>query len=119
MYRVMYADDDGLPHVGEEFANLGVRPGEIPVDEEGCVSPGTGGLSVFDDPKRLPANMRPRALGGLGERPLFALSGNLPAMLVLRRTRGYHYQIEPAQRCRLAEYQAALFATRTLWRLQA
>jgi hypothetical protein len=88
------------------------------VDVNDCVHPGTGGLSVApDDPERISLPFRPRTFGGAGKDPAWALDAALlPAQLVCRvDSPGRHGLIEPARTMKLAEYEAALTATRSLW----
>lgn len=113
---------DGLPVVEESARGLGARvPLDIRPDDAGFVHPRTGGMSVTpDDPRRMNAMRRPRALGGAGKDPLFVIDESaIVAGLALRRDPQdslAHGFIEPALRCPLAAYQACIVGTRPAWR---
>ena len=67
MFRGMQPDGDG-PMVGSTAKTLGARPGvDIPVGDDGMVSPGTGGMPVNDSATGMPEYRRPPALGGSGK----------------------------------------------------
>lgn len=125
LYRGMRADVDGLPAVGPTARTLGVRGMElaphhdVPVsDPAALVPPGVGGLSVVpDDPLHLPRQRRPASLGGISRDAVWEIDANdLGPLLSLRRDRANHGTVEPAVALTLAEYQAALAATRDRWR---
>src|SRR5262245_34583339 len=109
-------DDGGFPRVGRSARMLGIRPGDdIERDTDGYVHPGTGGLSVApDDPYRLSYHRRPKTLGGKCKDPVWALdAASLPASLTYRAdVPERHGVIEPAQVMTIADYEAALAATR-------
>lgn len=129
--RGMIPDEDGLPRVGSTGRTLGARPGypdastepDIPVSSGGHVYPGDGGMSVALPPiDNLPPHRRPKKHGGRGKRlEVYELdTEELPDELEERidpynRTR--HVFIEPARVMSFEEYQRALHATRTLWRV--
>ena len=79
IFRSMKMNSDGFPLCGESARCLGVRPkfdqnGDIPLDENGKVKPGTGGMSVFDDPDKLPKHRKPFWMrGGEGRDSLFKM----------------------------------------------
>lgn len=78
LYRSMRAADIGLmPAVGPTGRTLGARvPLDIPVDADGMVSPGTGGMSVAPfSPANLPSHRRPSSLpGGTSKDPVWRFS---------------------------------------------
>jgi hypothetical protein len=124
----MKAAVDGMPVCEDTARGLGVRVagpggrGDIVVRPDGSVSPETGGMSVTpDDPLRMNALRRPRALGGVGKDPLFVTG--TPALgedLAVRRDPGdpgRHAFVEPARQMSLAAYRGALVASRSGWSL--
>ena len=112
---------DGLPAVGQSARALGVRPPTDPTPDvlADPVSPGGGGLSVAPlDPQNLPPFRRPAALGGRGRDPVWVIAAHdLGPDLAFRRDSATHGLIEPARPMTLLEYETALAATRTRWRL--
>ena len=127
IFRGMKADPaDGLPIVGDHKAKLGVVVGPGPLDDvaptaAGTVIPGTGGMSVADDPLKLPAHRRPKSLAGTANHPVFRFPvANLPNTLSLRQdeplTDQNHYVVEPAEEVAVGDFKAALGATRGGWR---
>jgi hypothetical protein len=111
---------DGLPLVTHASSKgLGVRANvDIPVDEEGVVEPGSGGLSVSpDSPANLPYGRRPPTHGGIGRFPVWELETDaLPDTLVCAPETSIHAFIEPAYSMELGDYQEAIEGTRALWR---
>jgi hypothetical protein len=123
--------DNGLPKVGDAAMCLGTRPGEIPVDADGNVAPGNGGLSVYASVETIPARMVPKRLKSdklpfaAGNNNLFAWAlsqgpfkaGPLTNQLALRVDTDdpHHGFIEPNGIMGAAEYQAALLATQASW----
>ena len=128
IYRVM-AQDGNYPMVGDASNRLGVRPGtDLPVDEHGNVRPGTGGMSVAPDWRSLPYYLIPKRLKPLladargtnsrrcwkmGEGPFEP--GDVSQELTLRPDSPEHGVVEPGELTSLAEFQAALAATRENW----
>lgn len=119
LYRVFRIDTDGKPRVGHLSCMLGVRPADPTnprryFDVRAAVGtdpvvPGSGGLSVYSDP----AAIRLRAANLF----LFEMeSDDLPGDLTTVPAGAPHYLIEPAAPMTLDDYQAALAATRDLWR---
>jgi len=76
-------DDGGKPAIGPTARTLGARPGDIEVDAEGMVHPGTGGMSVSPgSPRNLPVHRRPAVLDGTGRDPVWKLNpSDLPSGL--------------------------------------
>jgi len=141
--RGMLRDRDGLPKVGNSGSKLGARPeyaedaihpddrirpgdritGDIRVDIDGMVQPGTGGISCAMPPiENLPPHRRPPKHGGdaRGYEVYELETDDLPDELRERidpygATR--HVFIEPAREMSFADYQQALHSTRALWRV--
>ncbi|HTU22845.1 MAG TPA: hypothetical protein VMG10_32700 [Gemmataceae bacterium] len=63
MFRIMKKDADDKPTVGQAFANLGVRPGEVDIDAQGNVIPNTKGMSVAPQWRDIQLFLHPRRLG--------------------------------------------------------
>lgn len=129
VYRLMKREAD-RPKIGDAAMCLGVRPGEVPVNPAGFVGPGTGGLSVYDALRSIPAGMLPKRLRSLipgavnsnnltvwalGEGP-FA-EGPIADEFVLRIDPDdpKHGFIEPRDIMPLGEYQSALARTVDSW----
>jgi hypothetical protein len=128
LFRTMYADEDLLPHVGEEALHLGVRlkvadddDGDIPKDADGLVHPQTGGMSVaVDAPENLPPHRRPKWLpGGKSKKGvLFCIERrDVPNSLEVQPDGHPHHVIEPKQPMPLRQYQDELASTRPYWNL--
>lgn len=124
LYRAMKAATDGLPEVGPSARALGVRPADrapnndVPAaDPTDTVSPGHGMSVAPHDPANLPVLRRPVALGGRGTDTVWELDvADLGPDLRFNQDATAHGLIEPARDMALAEYQAALAATRDRWR---
>ena len=125
LFRSMKEDVDGLPLVGASARTLGVRPGTSrtpdvqashPLD---LVLPGQGGLSVApDDPMHLERHRRPASLGGIGRDPVWYIeTDDLAPDLQFRLETATHGVIEVSRPMMLQEFQDALAATRTKWRI--
>ena len=132
IFRVM-TSDGSKPAIGQTRRTLGVRtsPAElpdIPVDAQGNVAPGTGGMSVTPDWKSLffyqiPKTLRhlvPKATGSsvdkvwrLTDAPF--IEGVVAERLQLRIDTPKHGKIEPTEAVPLAAFQADLAATRDQW----
>jgi len=132
IYRAM-SEQGGKPMVGPSARSLGVRVPplptyDIPMEANGTVRPGTGGMSVAPTWRELPPHripMRLRALAQdacgndadacwrMGEGP-FEHAQVTPA-LNLRPDSPRHGLVEPAVVVSVAEYQADLAATRDQW----
>lgn len=130
MFRAMKKADDHMPLLGRTARTLGVRvsaagavpedPPEFDVypDAAGYVTPGRGLSVAMDDPGGLPRHRKPRSLGGEGRDPVFSLRVSaVGKVLNVNVDRPPHALIEPAARCSLAEYEAALAVTRTSWKV--
>ena len=135
LYRLMKVDD-GRPQLGAAAMTLGVRPAqgerpaEVPVDPNGCVHPGTGGMSVYSSMRAMPARMIPKRLQSIvpfaagsnnlkvwamGEGP-FA-SGSITVRLNLRidPEDPLHGFVEPSAIMTFDQYVGALTETQLLW----
>jgi hypothetical protein len=123
IYRSMKIAGDGYPAPGPTARTLGVRSGvDIPVDVDGVVVGGNGGMSVApDSPDHLPEHRRPTSLGGTGKDPVWELDvADLGDSLVYREDPlmpAVHGFIEPRRPMVFAEFEAALVETRRAWRL--
>jgi hypothetical protein len=121
MFRAMKAEADGLPKVGRSGRELGVRIDgpirDLVVGQDGTVEPGTGGMSVaLDAARNLPRHRLPRALGGEGRDPVFAmLTTDVQRTLLVRPDRYPHALVEPSHRCPLPDFESDLASTRSLW----
>ncbi len=122
LFRAMKPDASGFPSCGPTARTLGVRvPNDIAPDENGCVHPGTGGMSVApDDPLRLPPHRRPPILGGgYGKDPVWKLlDARLGENLRFRpdpREPDDHGFVEPWAAIQVDQYQLALCATAPNW----
>ena len=125
LFRSMKEDVTGLPMIGQSGRKLGVRLGDDPtsdvtaIQDSDLVFPNQGGMSVApDDPMHLLRHRRPQSLGGTGLDPVWSLETNdLEPNLQFRQDSSTHGVIEPLQAMTLQQYQAALSATRTRWKL--
>jgi len=125
VYRGMKVDNDGLPHVGRSAKKLGVRVdpaaerSDILADEQGYVTPGTGGMSVNTDIKEIPSHRRKVEQGGIPPRPTFAVfrcdSGVFAGRLQLTWTYASHHVVEPSAYSLLQDYETNLAMTRPHW----
>jgi len=118
VYRAMKTGVDGLPIVEPTARGLGARPGvDIPVDSNGMVHPGTGGISVAPgSAANLPPHRRPESLGGTGKDCACVLkTANLPKTLKYVQDGATHGTIQPSISMTLPDYQAALGSTRDKW----
>lgn len=132
-FRAMLTDQ-GKPAIGPTAQSLGVRPGyDIPLEAGGVVRPGTGGMSVAPDWRKLPVfripvrlrHLFPRARGRdprlrcwrMGDGP-FA-DGPVADGLALRAdpTNTDHGLVEPVTAMALSAYASVLAATRDIWKV--
>jgi hypothetical protein len=115
----MKEDVDGHPALSDtNQAGLGVRvPWDIEVDEDGLVHSGAGGVSVAPNtPANLPSYMRPPALGGDAQRPVWELdSDELPVGLVYEQEGPEHGLLAPAYSMELEDFRTAVQETRGGW----
>ncbi|AKT39347.1 hypothetical protein [Chondromyces crocatus] len=128
MYRAMKADDEH-PKTGTSGTTLGIRvPKDIPVDLQGRVRPGKGGLSVRPRIRDIPAEFLPRRLKHLnrnatgsdktivfryGEKAFTV--AHVTSELCLRPDKPDHGVVEPSAEMDFDAYQNALHATREGW----
>ncbi len=121
LFRAMRKADDGTPEVGPSARSLGARPDvDIPVDCDGCVHPGTGGVSASpDSPSHLPPHRRPQEFGGTGKDPVWKIeSDSLGDDLRFVPDSKTHGTIQPSRSMTLEEYQQALGETVYQWERQ-
>ena len=136
IYRAMLADGDS-PLVGATNKTLGVRfppekHSDIPVEPDGSVGPGTGGLSLAPAWRVLPHFLIPRRLRHLnrnaagnnslhrwcmGEGPFADGPIAEPIRLRVDPRNASHGFVEPAAQMRKEDFQAAIAATKDLWRI--
>jgi hypothetical protein len=130
VYRIMKVEN-GVPKLGDAAMCLGTRPGEIPVDPDGNVHPGTGGLSVYDSiasfvTTMLPRRLHPRFPGARNSNSLAVwatgtgpfVSGPLTDSLALRVDESddpRHGFIEPRAIMKWEDYVEALAQTLPNW----
>ncbi len=125
LFRSMKEDVNRMPMVGSNGRMLGVRPGNastpdvLAVQPSDLIVPNQGGMSVApDNPSYLSRHRRPQSLGGTGLDPVWSLETvELAPNLQFRQDSPTHGLIEPLRTMTLQEYQAALSATRTRWKL--
>lgn len=132
VYRAMRADpeDSSKPELAASGRALGVRPADIPVDGNGDVAPGTGGMSVsptwrdlpgFRIPMRLRATCN-KAAGPndnycwrMGDGPFQAAAVTSELNLRPDPQRDTHGFIEPARIMSHGEYEKSLADTQDQW----
>ncbi len=131
LYRSMTTAADGLPVIARSTRGLGVRtPAEVPpgvqpdvteVDPSDIIQPGTGGMSCAPDhPINLARHRRPPQLGGVGKDPVWEIDESALGPLLRfdpDHPGATHGVAGPAAPMTLAEYEAALAATRARWTL--
>lgn len=133
IYRVMTVDGD-KPLIANSARGLGVRAGDgphddVPVDADGRVAPGTGGISVAPSWRDLPEVRIPRRLRekgvlfargkdndacwklGVGEFAVSAVADGL----TLRPDRSDHGVVEPQETVPLNTFLNDLAATCGQW----
>lgn len=133
VYRAM-REAEGKPALGPQDLGVRIPPdpyADVQPDASGMVLPGTGGMSVSPSlaalpDSRIPKRFRPlipRARGS-NDRKVWSMgegsfaAGSLTSDLCLRpdpAAPSKHGFIEPQSAVSLAEYEAALGATRDLW----
>jgi hypothetical protein len=134
IYRSMQKEGE-WPKIARSASTLGVRIAtnssikpDIPVDDLGCVSPTTGGMSVAPSWRLLPAHRIPARLRRLcpeatGSNQVYCWTmgqgeftdGPLASGLHVRRTSESHGLVEPSHVVPLSTYEADLAATREEW----
>ena len=118
LYRGMRGAVNGPPELGSSASRLGARPGvDIPVDENGMVRPGTGGMSVNESPTGMPEFRRPPSFGGSGKNlNMYCISScDLgPGLQYVPDVSGHGF-VEPAWNMSFEEYQAYLYQTQGSW----
>jgi len=105
------------PEVGPSARTLGARPNvDIPVDSNGNVHPGTGGISVAPQtPLNLPTHRRPVEFEGTGKDPVWSIdSDSLGDNLIYIQDKTTHGTIQPSKIMTLDQYQIALSNTKWL-----
>jgi len=136
MYRAMFPDGDH-PKTGPSKNTLGAKIGhgkydDLPMDEDGKVAPGTGGLSVAPRWRELPSHRIPERLNwklrkkkargdnrlvcwrhGTGDFETSAVTSQL--QFVVQSSE--HGVVEPRSRMSADEYQRALAATAPDWNI--
>lgn len=117
----MRAGPDGAPLCGNSATRLGVRERDVVVTSGGLVEPARGGMSVTpDDPRHLPEEFLPEALGGLGRIPLYSVEERqFGATLIVRadpRKPKAHGFVEPVSPMPLEDFRAALCSSAPKWR---
>ncbi|MCT4665919.1 MAG: hypothetical protein N4A45_11875 [Flavobacteriales bacterium] len=103
-------NDNGLPKVEPSARGLGVRPNvDIPVDSNGIVSPGTGGMSMSPSSDDLPLHRKPPAFGGTGKDSIWKIdTEDLGDDLKYVPDKPGHGTIQPKRKMTLDSYQKAL-----------
>ena len=124
LYRTMRKGPDGLPVVAPTARTLGVRTEgnsshpDLPVDSNGNVQPGTGGMSVAPDtPYNLNDSRRPKALGGLSPDPLWSIPESKlgPDLKYVPDKPGHGTIQPPSPDTPLGEYEKSLADTKSDW----
>jgi hypothetical protein len=126
MFRIMRRDDDGFPTLGASASTLGVRVGaDIDVDEQGNAVPNHKGMSVAPEWRMIHIFLIPRRLlpGGRGSGTRHCFRRGTAAFrqayfgdgLELLPDSPGHGVVRPAQLVPLAQYEAAIAATREEW----
>lgn len=117
LYRMMKADADGKPLVGNGSMMLGVRPtdptqplkrADVPaVAGNDIVHPADGGLSCYSDPSAIRIRSTKLLLWSIE-------TNDLPVELMGRAAGDPHFHIEPSRDMTLDEIQQLLADTRDL-----
>lgn len=128
MYRTMAADADKAHRPGLGPEDLGCRvdrpgtpgPYDVRPDANGMVGtkPKAEGMSAFDDYRQLPAHLKPSALGGTSDRPLWKMPvPDLPDSLDFVQSGRSHGVVAPTEPVHIDDYEQALVSTRADWGL--
>lgn len=129
VYRLMRKDEDGLPTVQQSASGLGVRVGtDVDIDADGLVLANDKGMSVNPQSHAININMMPKRLKhkyygatGPNNRYVFRCGdgpferGPFADGLILIPDSETHGVVAPTEVMSLADYQAALAATRSTW----
>ena len=129
VFRAM-VEDNGLPKLGTTATTLGIRKGkDIVVDNNDFVHrpaflPGeANGLSCAPDPSELPPFVRPISFGGANKKTkVWAIHvDDLGTEIVAQDDAAggglRHVSIGPAQSMPFHEFERAIQATRSNWRI--
>ncbi|MCE9567599.1 MAG: hypothetical protein K8U57_36830 [Planctomycetes bacterium] len=118
LYRLMKADADGKPLVGDGSMMLGVRPtdptqpkkrADVPaVIGTDVVHPGGGGLSCYTDPSAIKIQSDKLILWSID-------TDELPSEFTEKPAGVPHYHIEPSRDITLDDLQELVADTRDLW----
>jgi hypothetical protein len=117
----MKKGDNGWPVLGRSATSLGVRlPQDISPDENGQVTPGTGGMSVspmlFHFPKvLLPRRFQHLVPSARGSNKNYVWRMGVSPGLILAVDRPDHGTVQPDSLMLLASYEKALAQTRKEW----
>jgi RHS repeat-associated protein len=120
LYRSMKGDR--APELGPSKRTLGAVIGPPPRGDievcDGCVRPGTGGMSVSpDSPWNLPEFRRPPSFGGTGKDRVWVIQESaLGIDLKFKQDTPTHGGIEPARVMTPEDFQKALAATVERWK---
>lgn len=121
VYRAMKSASDGLPELDASSRTLGARPGvDIPVEADGYVRPGAGGMSVSPgSPLNLPRSRRPPEFDGYGRDAVYGLDRSALGRQLRYRPDpddpDKHGFVEPSRRMTFEYYQRAIWSTRDGW----
>jgi hypothetical protein len=124
--RIMKRQDDGLPLVAPKSDALGVRPGiDIDVDPQNNAICNDKGMSVSPSWKDISPRRVPKRLGGQGSNSTFVFVFGSGAFQKTAVAEGLellpdspsHGVVRPVSTVPLTEYDAALAATRSSWRI--
>lgn len=129
VFRSMRKDQDGLPSIEQSSSALGVRPGiDVDIDSQGRVLANGKGMSVSPNWRdlnlsRVPKRLRHLLPGARGSNNVFCFrrgdgpfeSSTFAEGLILQPDSPTHGVVAPAESGPLADYEAALAATRSDW----
>ncbi|MBI1829947.1 MAG: hypothetical protein HYR84_00690 [Planctomycetes bacterium] len=126
LVRIMKRADDGFPLVASSSSALGVRPGmDIDVDPRGNALSNDKGMSVYSSWEDISPRRIPKRLGGQGANSTFVFvfgSGAFQQVVIADGLEFLpdtppHGVVRPIMTVPLAQYEAALAATRGNWRV--